>query len=112
MPDSIESTMSDQPTLYRIANPTDIGQHEANAQTVEWLKSIGVLVPVEPCEHGKIDGHWWPKHPELPPKTGRWCPGAGIGEENAAMEDLKRVEADPHFDTSTGPWSEIGDNDA
>ena len=35
------------------------------------------VVPVEPCEHGKIDPH------PVVPVGGSWyqCPGAGIGEE-------------------------------
>ena len=39
------------------------------------------VIPVEPCEHGKIDGHL------IPPATVRdadgydWCPGAGLGDD-------------------------------
>ena len=46
-----------------------------------FLNNLGVLVPVEPCEHGNYDGHFTEYDPlnerEL---DGHWCPGAGIGQ--------------------------------
>ena len=45
--------MSDQPTLYRIAyHISDVSLLEAQA-----LERQGVLVPVEPCEHGNTGRH-------------------------------------------------------
>jgi len=37
------------------------------------------FVPVEPCEHDKLDGHWI-QHKY--PKEWEWCPGAGIGGDD------------------------------
>jgi len=51
------------------------------------------VVPVEPCEHGKIDGHYNPQ--------GYWCPGAGIGDNDATIEEYYEAVVD----------DERGDND-
>lgn len=45
---------------------------------IEDLRSGGVLVPVEPCEHGKYDKHLVQQSPDW----NEWCPGAGIGDDN------------------------------
>ena len=57
----------------------------------------GVLVPVERCEHGNIDGHWFvgygtqtitdgidgPEVARIENHPGEyWCPGAGIGGDD------------------------------
>ena len=64
-----------EPTLYQERpGPLTWDQELALAE----LQSEGVLVPVERCEHGKVDKH---------PTSGSdrqgdwtyWCPGAGIG---------------------------------
>ena len=46
------------------------------------LQSEGVLVPVERCEHGNLDGHWI-QHKY--PKEWEWCPGAGIGGDDGEV---------------------------
>ena len=63
------------------------------ADVDEWIAD-GVLVPVERCEHGNIDGHWYigygtqtitdgidgPEVARIEHHPGEyWCPGAGIG---------------------------------
>ena len=65
-------------TLYRITHgPQDMGMSAAYLLTPEGLAYQGVLVPVEPCEHGNIDKH------KADDEYGNWewCPGAGVGEE-------------------------------
>lgn len=57
-------------TLYKDA-PTGLAYLEGDMKAEQrWV------VPVEPCEHGKIDPH------PVVPVGGSWyqCPGAGIGE--------------------------------
>jgi len=65
--------------LYRIdLSPIEEWLQGAVMRELQHRIDSGVLVPVEPCEHGKIDKH---------PTSGKdrqgdwtyWCPGAGIG---------------------------------
>ena len=62
-------------TLYRIGK--DEGWDQSTDVELDVLIKRGVLVPVEPCEHGNIDAH------KADDKYGNWewCPGAGVGEE-------------------------------
>ena len=50
--------------LYRLAT---------NEEFDNWSDGIIEIfaMPIEPCVHGRIDGHMKP--------NGAWCPGAGIG---------------------------------
>ena len=66
-------------TLYRIDNNVD--WDEDGSMLYDTEKDV-VLVPVEPCEHGKIDRHDTEYDP-IKDRTldGHLCPGAGVGEE-------------------------------
>jgi len=63
-------------TLYRIdLKDPDV----AFPGTIAWLIGMGVLVPIEPCEHGNYDEHWLRWDARSQAFTQR-CPGARIGE--------------------------------
>jgi hypothetical protein len=67
-------------TLHRI--DTDKAWEHWKRNTYEYLEEAHVVVPVEPCEHGKLDGH--PVACDFCGIDGcaddyEWCPGAGIG---------------------------------
>ena len=69
-----------EPTLYQFDQElADIIWQQERTDYLPLLARAlkeGVLVPVEPCEHGKIDGHeQWSKGET---RAG-WCDGAGIG---------------------------------
>ena len=38
------------------------------------------VVPVEPCKHGKIDGHY--ERTAMNIENLIWCPGAGVGGDD------------------------------
>ena len=67
--------------LYRLATIdehkylNDPEYYQAKEQLTRMVE-VGVLVPVEPCEHGNYDAHLiatpWVESGEV------WCPGAGI----------------------------------
>lgn len=67
--------------LYRIPK----GLHSTSgSDVVETLVANGILVLVEPCEHGGYDRHrvslfsaQLAGYPDA-----YWCPGAGIGKDN------------------------------
>ena len=75
--------MSEPTTYYRLA--CDSPWHEEPEFDDGDLMHYGeCFVPVEPCEHGNIDGH----DTEYNPLKGRaldghWCPGAGNGDNDA-----------------------------
>jgi len=61
-------------TLYREVDIPNPNQPERG--TLRWV------VPVEPCEHESLDGHWWFTTDEKDRVIGEyWCPGAGVGGE-------------------------------
>jgi len=67
-------------TLYRIEyrKPNEPDTH------VAVLPDGGLLVPVEPCEHGHYDAHQTPNvNPSIGWDDYRRCPGAGIGGSDA-----------------------------
>ena len=54
---------------------------------ISFLVDDGVLVPVEPCEHGKYDRHWGGTtstqiNPLGFPFVGRGCEGAGLDDDD------------------------------
>jgi len=77
--------------LYRIdygspAGATDVAEEQLDAyHSVEDLKKLGVLVPVEPCIHGKYDEHIKPtvEWVGVHPTEADWCLGglADVKEE-------------------------------
>ena len=66
--------MSDS-RLYRIKSDTPVPE----TMLLFALYEDGWLVPVDPCEHGNYDRHFV-KNP-YSTLTGKWCPGAAVGEE-------------------------------
>ena len=60
---------------HMAANPTLDETVEDCTRCVQWQG----MVPVERCEHGKIDGHWIVR---LDKMEDDWCPGAGIGGDD------------------------------
>ena len=65
-------------TLYQIdpnLHPDDPMQELVK----QWIGTV--LVPVEPCEHGKYDAHEIPQLISYFDKRDEWCPGARVGEE-------------------------------
>jgi len=73
-------------TVYRLGDtkarlPEDVEWSKAMTAYVNALIDQEVLVPVEPCKHGKIDGHWIVTPSPRLEVEGIWCPGAGIGEK-------------------------------
>lgn len=80
-----------EPTLYRIDYGVMADLEEPQiplaALYLSALENLGVLVPVERCEHGRLVGHWVQKVTGFSSqgdlmyrKTGEWCSGAGIGD--------------------------------
>ena len=67
--------------LYRIDLMAAKGEDDFQAacDMEEWLSKHGVLVPVEPCEHGNYARHIINMRDSL---IGyQWCVGAALGKE-------------------------------
>ncbi len=67
--------------LYRIdlTGSFDIGANDSWEELFQEAKDEGLLVPVEPCEHGKYDAHTVPlTEYYLQTNTPNWCDGAGL----------------------------------
>ena len=63
--------------LYRIDLMAAKGEDDFQAacDMEEWLSKHGVLVPVEPCEHGNYDPHYVPETKNF---LGGRCEGAAL----------------------------------
>ena len=76
-----ETTMPEP--LYRYVTFAKWNKRDRNGQPVPAFPHPtrpGMLVLVEPCEHGNIDRHFV-KNP-YSTITGKWCLGAGIGGDD------------------------------